>query len=96
MTSSERFRKTLFGGGARSTLAYSVFFNSQTSVQYVDKAMKIFVGAEGLAPRMTMALYPEYMTVGSPNGPMLADEALRQTVLERVRRAGQFLGWTLE
>ncbi|MDR3510186.1 MAG: hypothetical protein P4L73_00995 [Caulobacteraceae bacterium] len=93
MAFTERFSRTLFGGGARSTLGYAVFFNSDTSVQYVDGATKIFASAEGLAPRMTMALYPERMTVGSSDGPMLGDEGLRQMVLERVRGAGRFLGW---
>ena len=95
MTATERFTRTLFGGGARSSLGYAVFFNSNTLVEYVDGAMKIFVSAEGIAPRMTLALYPENMTVGSPGGPELLDRELRQRVLSRVRGAGQFLGWDL-
>ena len=73
-----------------------MFFNSRLSVEYIDGATKLFVGAEVLTPRMTIALYPDYITVGSPTGPRLADETLRQAALERVHKAAQFLGWTIE
>jgi len=92
----ERFRTTLFGGGARSSAGYKVFFNSRSYVEYVDGRTRVFVSAEGLAPPMTIALYPEEMRVGSITGPSLTDEALRQLIIERVRRAGRYLGWTYE
>ena len=96
VASTERFTKTLFGGGAQSTLGYRVFFNSRTSIEYVDGATKLFVGVELLTPRMTMALYPEYMTVGSPDGSMLADKlSARRRSKECARQLGSWAGpWT--
>lgn len=92
----EKLRKTALGGGVTSTLGYKVFFNSRTGVLYVDRYVKIFIAAEGLAPAKSMVLHPKYVTIGSPKGPLLTDETLRKRVLERVHRAGQALGWTLD
>jgi hypothetical protein len=97
MRNIETFKKTIFGGGAISSDGYRVYFNSPTHIEYVgDDGTKVFVGAEGLAQKQAMAIYPNEMRIGSPNGSLITDSALRDRVLERVRRVGAFLGWTLE
>jgi hypothetical protein len=73
-----------------------VYFNSRSHVVYRDRASKIFVSAEMLAVPRTWAVFPEDVRVGSVDGPQSADEGFRQSVLERVRLAAQFLGITLE
>ena len=95
MSSPEHFTKTLFGGGARRSMGYKIFFNSPKSVEYVDGETKIFVSAEPLAPKQTIQLFRAHVTVGSSDGPIVADEGLRARVLDRVRRAGRFLGWSM-
>jgi hypothetical protein len=92
----ETLRKTALGGGVKSTLGYKVVFNSRTGVLYTDQYVKIFISLDGPAPAKSMALHPKYITIGSPKGPLLTDETLRKRVLERVHRAGQALGWTLD
>jgi hypothetical protein len=92
----EKLRKTALGGGVKSTLGYKVVFNSRTGVLYTDQHVKIFISPDGLSPAKSMALHPKYITIGSPRGPLLTDETLRKLVLERVHRAGQALGWTLD
>ena len=95
MLQRERLRRTLFGGGAKSSCGYRVYFNSRTSIEYVDRTNKIFVSAEALASRMSVAIYPDHMTIGTPNGPRLADDARRSLVVQRVHRAARFLGWDI-
>ncbi len=95
MESGERFTKTIFGGGARSSLGYRGYFNSRTSIEYVDRVVRVFVDAEGLASQKSIALDPNQMVFGSINGQPLTDEILRAQVLERVQSAAEFLGWKL-
>jgi hypothetical protein len=68
MPSGERFTRTLLGGGAKSAEGYRVYFNSKSSVEYVDRNLKIFVPAEGLSEGRRMAIYPEEMRIGSFDG----------------------------
>jgi hypothetical protein len=92
----EKLQRTVVGGGVKSTLGYKVVFNSRTGILYVHNHVRIVVSAEKLSRSKPMKLYPQYMTTGSPNGPLVADDNLRKTVMERVHRASQFLGWPLD
>jgi hypothetical protein len=96
MSEPERFRKTLFGGGAVSTGGYRVFFNSRSRVEYIDGSTRIYVSAEGLAGKKVMAIYPDDMRVGSIDGKLISDAIFRERIFQRVRRAGTFLGWTFQ
>jgi hypothetical protein len=93
---SETFRRTLLGGGARSSLGYKVFFNHQNWVAYVDGSLKAFVFVEVLVGSKSLALDPVGIHVGSTKGPRLEDDSVRERIIDRVRRAGAFLGWTIE
>jgi hypothetical protein len=96
MNSNETFRKTIFGGGAASSDGYKVFFNSKTSIEYVEAETRIFLGAELLVEKKTMAIFPEEVHLETPDGNLANDGALRERVLQRIKRAAAFLGWTLE
>jgi hypothetical protein len=96
MNLPEKLRKTGFGSAVKSTLGYKIIFNNRSSVTYIDKYIKIFIAVDGLSDSRSRVLYPNYMTIGSPKGPLLMDDRLRKLVLERVRGAGQFSGRALD
>ncbi len=91
---TERFKRTLFGGGAKSTDGYQVRFNNRSSIEYRDASGVVLVGAEGLATR-GFAFYPEQMSVGS-GAPPIDDPGFRALVIARVRKVSDFLGTPLE
>lgn len=93
---AEHFRRTFFGGGAKSNEGYVVRFNSRSSIEFQDDTGKVFVSAEGLVGSKSMAIYPQDMKVGSRNGSRLDDDSRRTWVLTRVEHAAAYLGWVLE
>ena len=92
---AERFRRTLFGGGARSSDGYVVLFNSRSSIEYRDAVGKVIVSAEGLATPRTLALHAECMWCDSQEGALMDDEARRIQIIERLRKAASFCGLNL-
>ena len=84
------------GGGVRSSLGYRVFLTSRNWLKYVEGNLTVFVFVEALVGSRSLALNPDGVHVGSTKGPGLEDETVRQRVIDRVRRACAFLGWTVE
>ena len=86
----ERFRRTLLGGGAKSSEGYQVRFNSRSSIEYRDATGRVLIGAEGLTGG-GLALYPEQMILKSGRPPLdILD--FRERVISRIRLAAEFLG----
>lgn len=90
---AETFRRTLLGGGAKSSEGYAVRFNSRTSVEYRDATGVVLIGAEPTLEGLT--LYPDQMSVRS-GAPPLEEPVFRNEIMSRVRRVASFVGLPIE
>ena len=85
----ERLSRNFFRNGVKSSEGYTVYFNSQQWIEIRDGKDRFFLSAELLATD-GWAIYPENITVGTPDGPDLLNEKGREKVLARVQKAAAF------
>ena len=93
------FKKKWFSSKVESTEGFFVQPISRAQILYGDSEALVYVSAEWLSPadgRMTWALYPNDMRIGSQDGPQLRDEPRRKLIVERIQAVFDFRGWRLD
>jgi len=91
------FKTKWFSNKIVSNEGFSIRTIGRSAILYEDGSHRVYVSAEPLMTKgVSWVICPSDMSLDSEFGRNLADESLRELIVERIKAAFAFLDWRLD